>query len=202
MKPDGGSNRIGRRGPIIVGRHGRPALDRTAGPKLGWQDYVAWWDAYEAGGLAGGQSAPRDLVALVADADVLLTSGRRRAHETINEAAQGRIAEALSLYNEAPLPPPRFKRAKFLPKTWNVLARIAWLMGHSLGDETVGEARARAGVAARALHDASVEGKVYLAAHGWFNRMIRKELRKLGWRCRYNGGDKYWAWRIYEFPGD
>ena len=101
-----------------------------------------------------------------------------------------------------PLPPPRFKRLRFLPKTWNVLARAAWMNGHTLGGETVTESRARAKVAAEALHHAAQEGKVFLAAHGWFNRMIRKELRRLGWRCRHNGGDKYWAWRAYEFAGE
>ncbi|MEM9285861.1 MAG: hypothetical protein AAGA39_08255, partial [Pseudomonadota bacterium] len=34
------------------------------------------------------------------------------------------------------------------------------------------------------------------AAHGWFNRMLRRPLRKLGWVCVYDGGDKYWSYRV------
>ena len=51
----------GTRGPIIIARHGRPALDRTKGPKLDWKAYVDWWAAYEAGGLEEGQEAPQAL---------------------------------------------------------------------------------------------------------------------------------------------
>lgn len=201
MGADSGHLSGTRRGPIIVSRHGKPALDRTKGPRLDWQAYVDWWAAYEAGGLEAGQDAPAALKELVADADILFTSGRRRARETMASAAAGREAEALDIFNEAPLPPPRLRRARFLPKTWNVLARIAWLFGHQLGeDENVNASRARAKDAASALHIAATEGKVFLAAHGWFNRMIRKELIQLGWRCTYNGGDQYWSWRIYEFP--
>ncbi|MEM7663054.1 MAG: histidine phosphatase family protein [Pseudomonadota bacterium] len=189
------------RGPIIIARHGRPALDRTKGPRLNWKAYVDWWAAYEVGGLAEGQEAPEGLRAVVADADIFLTSARQRAQETMALAAPGQTAQPDAIFNEAPLPPPRFKRARYLPKTWNVIARIAWLFGHSLDGESVSASRARAREAAVQLHEAAMDGKVFLAAHGWFNRMIRKELRRLGWRCSYNGGDKYWAWRRYDFRG-
>ena len=61
------------------------------------------------------------------------------------------------------------------------------------------QARLRAMEAAQKLHEASEAGKVYLAAHGWFNRMLRPELKKLGWRCVRDGGDSYWSFRIYEY---
>lgn len=190
------------RGPIIIARHGRPALDRTKGPRIGWQAYVDWWSAYETGGLEAGQAAPAELRAMVKDAETLFTSGRLRAQQTMEAAAPGRSATIDDLFNEAPLPPPRIGMARLLPKTWNVIARIAWLTGHALGDdETVSQSWDRASRAAGVLHEASAKGKVFLAAHGWFNRMIRKELRRLGWTCKYNGGDQYWSWRVYEYPG-
>lgn len=191
-----------RRGPIIIARHGRPALDRTKGPRLSWQEYIDWWAAYEVGGLQEGQVAPEKLKAIVEGTDVYLTSSRLRAHQTMASAAPGANPRKLSLFDEAPLPPPRLNWLKMLPKRWNVLARIVWMLGHSLDGESVYEARQRAKEAAKVLHEASSDGKVFLAAHGWFNRMIRKELRKLGWRCLYNGGDKYWAWRHYQYVGD
>ena len=190
----------GRRGAIIISRHGRPALDRNKGPRLGWQAYIDWWAAYEAGGLEDGQAAPDGLKAAVADADIYLTSSRRRAHETMAKAAPGKPSREMELFNEAPLPPPRLDWLKMLPKRWNVLARIVWLFGHSLDGESVSEARARARQAALVLQEEAQNGKVFLAAHGWFNRMIRKELKKLGWHCKRDGGDKYWSWRHYEYP--
>ena len=185
-----------------MSRHGRPALDRTKGPRLSWESYIDWWAAYEAGGLQEGQKAPEKLKKVVADADIYLTSSRLRAHQTMASAAPGKTARQMAIFDEAPLPPPRLNWLKMLPKRWNVLSRIVWLHGHSLDGESVHEARARAKEAALVLHEQAQQGKVFLAAHGWFNRMIRKELKKLGWRCTHNGGDKYWAWRSYEFSGD
>ncbi|MFN3313950.1 MAG: histidine phosphatase family protein, partial [Hyphomonas sp.] len=71
----------------------------------------------------------------------------------------------------------------------------------ALDGESIAEARLRANAAARHLHEASEGGKVYLAAHGWFNRMLRPELRRLGWVCVHDGGDQYWSYRVYEYRG-
>lgn len=186
------------RGPIIISRHGRPKLDRNEGPKLTWEEYVDWWAAYEIGGLADGQEPPEKLVKLVADAKLVLTSERLRAQQTAAKAAPHMTAIQFDLFNEAPLPPPRWK-IRFLPRTWNFFARTAWMMGHSLGGETNKQAWVRAENATNALHEHAKVGKVYLAAHGWFNRMLRKELRKKGWRCIHDGGNAYWSYRIYEW---
>ena len=189
------------RGPIIVSRHGRPALNRSAGPKLNWKEYRDWWDRYEAGSLAEDQSPPQKLKDAVAEIDLVLSSVRPRAIETANWATEGRDPQPNAVFNEAPLPPPRFKTRRYLPKTWNILARTAWLRGHKLDGESVHEARERAKQAAQVLHEKADGQSVYLAAHGWFNRMLRRPLRKLGWVCVYDGGDKYWSYRVYEYRG-
>ncbi|MEM9179463.1 MAG: histidine phosphatase family protein [Pseudomonadota bacterium] len=189
------------RGPIIISRHGRPALDRTAGPKLTWQEYRDWWERYESGSLAEDQMVPDRLKSVVKDVDLVFSSERPRAKETAKWATDGRTPAPNAIFNEAPLPPPRFKTRKYLPKTWNVLARTFWLRGHALDGECVKGARARAIEAAQHLHDAADGKSVYLAAHGWFNRMLRRPLRKLGWVCVYDGGDKYWSYRVYEYRG-
>ena len=189
------------RGPIIISRHGRPALNRDIGPKLAWNDYVDWWAKYEAGPLEDGQAPPDRLMQIVKDADVVFASSRLRAQQTAAMALPHKPAGHDPVFNEAPLPPPKLKGFKALPKTWNVLARTAWLAGHHLGDETSAEARLRARIAALRLHEASAQGKVYLAAHGWFNRMLRPELRRLGWECVEDGGDRYWSYRVYEYRG-
>lgn len=189
------------RGPIIVSRHGRPALDRSAGPKLTWQEYRDWWERYEAGSLAKDQAPPEKLKSAVAEMDLVLSSVRPRAIETAEWATDGRKPEPNAVFNEAPLPPPRFKSKTYLPKTWNILARGFWLRGHKLDGEGVHEARERATSAANVLHEAANGKSVYLAAHGWFNRMLRRPLKRLGWVCIYDGGDKYWSYRVYEYRG-
>jgi broad specificity phosphatase PhoE len=188
-----------KRGPIIISRHGRPALDRTAGPRLNWKEYRDWWERYEIGPLADDQDAPDALKQVVADADIVFASARLRAQQTAAKAAPHLQALYDPVFNEAPLPPPLLPGVRYLPKTWNVLARAVWLNGHALDGESVKEARLRAASAAAKLDEASGEGKVYLAAHGWFNRMIRPEMKKLGWKCAFDGGDAYWSFRVYEF---
>lgn len=189
------------RGPIIVSRHGRPVLDRSAGPRLTWQEYRNWWERYEASSLAEDQAPPEGLKATIKDVDVVLSSIRPRAVETAMWATDGREPEQHPMFNEAPLPPPRLKGRTYLPKTWNILARTVWLRGHSLDMESVSEARLRARAAAERLHETAEGKSVYLAAHGWFNRMLRKPLKQLGWVCVRDGGDKYWSYRIYEYRG-
>ena len=139
------------RGPIIISRHGRPALNRDAGPKLAWNDYVDWWAKYEAGPLEDGQAPPDRLMQIVKDADVVFASSRLRAQQTAAMALPHKPAGHDPVFNEAPLPPPKLNGFKALPKTWNVLARTAWLAGHHLGDETsVGGPPARANCCAAA----------------------------------------------------
>ena len=189
------------RGRIVIARHGRPALDRTAGPPLTWQEYVRWWEDYEASELAPGQEVPTALIEAVADVDLVLSSTRLRAIETAQRATSGREPEQNPIFNEAPLPPPRLKNRAYLPKTWEVFARIMWLAGHTLGGESVQQARQRARDAAATLHETSKGKTVYLAAHGWFNRMIRRPLQKHGWVCVRDGADGYWSYRVYEYRG-
>src|SRR3990167_3087864 len=141
------------RGPIVISRHGRPALDRRAGPRLAWRDYVSWWDRYEAGPLADGQAAPQALKDLVRDADIVFASGRLRAQQAAALALPHSPASHDPVFNEAPLPPPKLSRVKVLPKTWNVLARGAWLAGHSMDGESSREAQLRAKIAALRLHE-------------------------------------------------
>ena len=69
---------------------------------------------------------------------------------------------------------------------------------HADGDEHISETRIRADKAAEKLIAASGDHDVVLAAHGWFNRMLRPALKKRGWVCRRDGGDSYWSFRVYE----
>ena len=49
-------------GRIIIVRHGKPNLDRDAGPRLNWREYRDWWAAYETAPLDEGQEPPRKLL--------------------------------------------------------------------------------------------------------------------------------------------
>lgn len=188
-----------RAGRIIVVRHGKPALNREAGPRLHWRDYSEWWAKYEAGSLEAGQVAPADLKKHAAGDPIFFSSMRPRSMETAKLIAGARDVQHDAVFNEAPLPPPRWDSRRYLPKTWNKLARLAWMMGHHGGEEPLAETHRRAARAADVLAQAASGGRdVVLAAHGWFNRMLRPHLKRRGWRCIRDGGDAYWSYRIYE----
>ncbi|MBI1339203.1 histidine phosphatase family protein [bacterium] len=186
-------------GRIIIVRHGRPALNRDAGPRLDWRGYREWWSAYEEGSLAPGQSPPQSLLDAAANATVILSSARPRAIETARAIAGDRTVEPDPAFNEAALPPPHLPSGfRRLPRTWNKFARLAWMFGHADGEEPKQQAHVRAAAAACTLAArAKSEGDVVLAAHGWFNRMLRPYLQRLGWVCVHDGGDGYWSYRIY-----
>ncbi len=183
---------------IIVVRHGRPRLDRDAGPRINWRQYQSWWATYEETGLADGQTPPLNLLEAAQSAPVVLSSTRLRARETAAKIAAGRPILEDPIYVEAPLPPPPLPWVRFLPRTWNKLARLAWMIGHAPNVESLAQAEARAAQAAATLDERANAGEVVvLCAHGWFNRMLRPHLRARGWKCVIDGGDRYWSFRVY-----
>jgi broad specificity phosphatase PhoE len=80
-----------------------------------------------------------------------------------------------------------------------VWARTAWYLGRHAGSESRQAAELRAEAAAATLTARALRGENVLAfGHGWFNRMIRPVLKAQGWKCVYDGGDRYWSFRRYE----
>jgi broad specificity phosphatase PhoE len=200
VKPTDPAARAGRPGRIIVVRHGRPQVIPKEGPPMGWRDYKDWWDRYELSSLKEGQCPPEALLKEIDEAAIIISSARPRAIQTAGHLGRGREIKSDAMFNEAPLPPPRI-RGHMRPKNWNKIARLLWMFGHSGGQEPVGEARRRAARAAGELVKMAEESNgrdVVLAAHGWFNRMLRPHIKRRGFACVHNGGDKYWSYRIYQ----
>jgi broad specificity phosphatase PhoE len=183
-------------GYITIARHGEPDADRRE--LLTWRDYERWWANYDLAGLKPGQTAPDCLRAQAREAKTVFASTLPRAIETARAATGGDEFITDPVFVEAPLPPPGLP-GRFRSKTWGVYARCAWWLGMARDKETRPEAEARAALAAEQLVRAAQEGSVALFAHGWFNRMLRPELKSRGWVCVRDGGDDYWSWRRYEF---
>ena len=183
---------------IALARHGEPALSRKV--KLTSAGYRDWWAVYELGGIHDNQTPPDSLKALAAEAGAIFASTRRRAQETARAVVADRSFESDVLFIEAPLPPPPLPSfIRFSPPIWGFIARTAWWLGYSEGDETRPQAEARAERAADKLIAAcEAGGPVLLLAHGYFNHMIGTALKKRGWALVENHGFKYWAVRRFE----
>lgn len=186
-------------GYITIARHGEPDADRRV--LLSWRDYERWWDDYDEAGLKPGQAAPEALKLQAAEAKTIIASTLPRAMETAKAAADGREIVFDPDFVEAPLPPPNLP-GRYRSKTWGVFARSSWWLGHSRGKESRHDAEQRAELAAKKLVEAAQAGPVVCFAHGWFNRMLRPELKRAGYRCVIDGGDWYWSWRRYEYRGE
>jgi broad specificity phosphatase PhoE len=180
-------------------RHGEPALSRKV--LLSSDQYRDWWGRYELGGLLPGQIPPSSLLTRGETADIVLTSGRRRAVETTQALLGNRNFEVDALFIEAPLPPPRLPGfLKLSPRIWGFVARFCWwFFNQHQGEESRAQAEIRAGLAADRVMELSAGGKpVMVVAHGFFNTMVGRELQARGWKCSLDQGYQYWCVRQFE----
>jgi broad specificity phosphatase PhoE len=183
----------------LLARHGEPALSRRV--KLDSAGYRRWWASYEEGGLLHGQTPPVDLVEAARRAGVVFSSVRRRSLETAHAVIGPEGFRSDPVFVEAPLPPPPWpKFVRLSPRSWGVIARFWWWwFNHHDGQESRAQATERARQAALRLIEAAESGKdVVVLAHGFFNAMIGRELRCLGWRRVSTQGYRYWCAQRFE----
>jgi broad specificity phosphatase PhoE len=185
----------------MLARHGEPALSRKI--RLNAEGYRDWWGRYEVGGIREGQIPPGSLLEMARQADVIFASTRRRAIETAEAVLQGKHFVRDSLFIEAPLPPPPLPAfIRLNPKIWGFLSRFCWwFFGHHAGEESRVQAEARAREVAARLVAAAEQGQnVLVLAHGFFNTMIGRELKRIGWKNAEGRGYKYWSTRRFVRP--
>lgn len=194
---------MNRPGAIILARHGEPALSRKV--LLSAAEYRDFWASYEIGGILPGQTPPERLRAFVADAGAVVSSTRLRAIESARTLVGDRDFDHHEALIEAPLPPPHFPRwLKLSPRYWGFIARVWWwFLNHHEDEESRAEAEARADQAATLLIGLAQGGEnVVVFAHGFFNHLIGRSLRRLGWKLVESEGYKYWSMRRFERPLD
>ena len=182
-----------------MARHGEPALSRKV--RITAAEYREFWALYEIGGILPGQTPPDRLRAFVAECGALVSSTRLRAIESARALVGERAFDTHDMLIEAPLPPPNIPGwIKLSPRIWGFLARVWWwYLNHHEGQETRAEAEARADKAAALLIGLAAGGEnVVVLAHGFFNHLIGRSLRKLGWKLVESEGYRYWSMRRFE----
>jgi hypothetical protein len=191
--------RADRPGAIVLARHGEPALSRKV--KLSAQQYREFWASYEVLGILPGQTPPAALSAFVDACGILVASTRRRSVESAQLLAPGRDFSRYDVLVEAPLPPPPWPAwIRLSPRIWGFLARFWWwFFNHHEGQETRAQAERRAEAAADMLERLAADGQdTVVLAHGFFNAMIGRALKRRGWRRTAGEGYKYWSTRRFE----
>ena len=185
---------------IILIRHGQPAI--ALRPRTGHRGFADYIDAYEAAGLDPASLPPQELRDLVKELDQILTSGMPRAHQSAQALAPHAELIADPLFAEAPLASPRIPLLKMRVPKWAVVARILWHAGHHPEIENYRKARHRAAQAADVLiGKIRGGGAVALVAHGYFNAMIGRQLRRRGFLRTGSHRVRYWNAVIYQWHG-
>jgi broad specificity phosphatase PhoE len=180
-------------------RHGQPGIDLA--PRTSHHGFSAYIDAYEAAGLDPSSLPPRELADLVAELDTVFASNRARSRQSAQALAPKAALVMDPLFAEAPLAAPRIPLLKMSVPKWAVVSRILWHAGYHPGIENYRKARHRAARAADILAArARQEGAAVLVAHGYFNWMIGRQLRKRGFIRTGSHQARYWNAVIYQGP--
>jgi broad specificity phosphatase PhoE len=182
---------------IVLVRHGRPAIETN--PRTcheGFKDYI---DAYEAAGLDPSSAPPEELQDLAREFEAVFTSGKKRSQDSAKALAPNAELIADPLFEEAPLASPKIPLLRMKVPKWAVVARILWHAGYHPEIENYRRAKNRASRAADILIEkARADGGAALVAHGYFNLMIGRELRRRGFRKSGSHRAKFWNAVIYD----
>jgi len=184
---------------IVLIRHGRPAI--ATNPRTSHHGFRSYIDDYEAAGLDPASAPPEELQDLVKELSAIHTSDRPRSTGSAKALAPNAELIADPLFAEAPLASPRIPLLRLKVPAWAVMARILWHAGYHPEIEDYRKAKHRAAEAADILMTrAGEEGATALVAHGYFNLMIGRELRRRGFRRTGSHRVTYWNAVIYELP--
>ncbi|HUO93776.1 MAG TPA: histidine phosphatase family protein [Rhizomicrobium sp.] len=181
---------------IILIRHGRPAIPTN--PRTSHREFRTYIDAYEDAGLDPESIPPEELQDLLAELDAVFTSERKRSVDSARALAPHAELIADPLFAEAPLASPPIPLLKMKVPKWAVVARILWHAGYHPEIENYRRAKHRAVRAADILMSrARKDGAAALVAHGYFNYIIGRELRRRGFRKSGSHRAQFWNSVVY-----
>ena len=181
---------------VILIRHGQP--DIPVAPRASHREFRSYIDAYEESGLDPESAPPEELQDLVGELNAVFTSGRKRADDSARVLAPNAELIADPLFVEAPLAAPRIPLLKMRVPKWAVVARVFWHAGYHPEIENYRRARHRAKQAAEILiARARDDGAAALVAHGYFNFLIGRELRRRGFIKSGSHRARFWNAVIY-----
>lgn len=182
---------------VILIRHGQPRI--ALAPRTSHMDFASYIDDYEEAGLDPASLPPEELRDLVRELRTVFTSGRPRSHQSAQALAPHAELIADPLFSEAPLASPPIPLLRMTVAKWAVVSRILWHAGFHPGIENPRDAARRAVRGADILMArARADGAAALVAHGYFNWMIGRILRKRGFSRTGIHQARYWNAVIYQ----
>ena len=182
---------------ISLIRHGKSRL--TDNERITYLTFKKWIEKYDNHGVFEESAYPSATLEKVKASNIMITSDLKRAIESAKCLNPESKVVSDPLFREIALPSmsSKFSTIKLKPNTWAILLRVLWLSGYSVECESITQTKLRARAAARQLIDYAGEyHSVVLVGHGFFNRLIAKELQKKSWRGK-GGSTKHWNCRTF-----
>ena len=181
---------------ISLIRHGRSTC--TENTRMSSENFKEWVRKYDESGVFEEDSYPVKSIEKITAANILVTSDLNRSVASMRLLKPNGSAHSNAIFRETELPIPLTKVVKLKATTWALILRCLWFLGYSRDCESVGAAKKRAKVAAELLGgDAKKHTSVVLVGHGFFNRFIAQELRKMGWKGKKQPSSKHWYCTTY-----
>jgi broad specificity phosphatase PhoE len=175
-------------------RHGRPDIDRKE--RITAAEFHPWMERYDRSGVT--DRPPQAAVSRSLQCHHIVCSDLLRSLQSADLlGVEADLVEPL--FREAELPSFPFGGLKVAAGNFSMLARVAWLCGHSSDCEAYGAARCRAEEGAdRLIELALSHQQVLLVGHGMMNWLIGRVLKKQHWRSlRSARANQYWGLSSY-----
>ncbi|MEK5215856.1 histidine phosphatase family protein [Psychrobacillus sp. FSL H8-0487] len=183
---------------ISLIRHGKSQW--TENDRITFAEFKNWVEKYDFNGVIEESTFPQITIEKVAVAKVVVTSDLKRSIDSaclLNPASKT-ISDPLFRETELPAHPTILFNLKLKPNNWAVILRILWFCGYSKECESYSKAKLRATMASQQLINyANEHESIVLVGHGFFNILIAKELRKMGWKGTRTTGVKNWNCTTY-----
>lgn len=185
---------------ISLIRHGKSQLMEN--DKITLAEFKKWIEKYDCNGVFEESTYPEMTIEKVATAKFVVTSDLERSiiSASLLNPKIKIISDPLFRETELPAHLPLLFTIKLKPNNWAVILRLLWLSGYSYKSESLLQAKLKAKKAShRLVGYANEHNSIVLVGHGFFNMLIAKELRKLGWKGRRKAGAKHWSCNTYFF---
>ena len=176
---------------ITLIRHAKVDIDNSK--KINSLLLKTWIDAYDTAPIHTESLPSKETVALVQNANVVLTSTLRRAIDSAKVLGV-EVDEKNELFNEADIPEVNMPYVKLKPKSWLVILRLMLLFGLGKKDASLKASKKQAMLAVEHLLSLSEEHEnIVLVGHGGMNWLIGKALVKKGWELEGKMSHENWG---------
>ena len=168
--------------------------------KITFAEFKNWVEKYDFNGVFEESTYPEVTIEKVATAELVVTSDLKRSivSASLLNPKVKTISDPLFRETELPANTAILFNIKLKPNYWAVLLRLLWFSGYSNKCESLSQAKLRAKKASQQLIGYANEHKsIVLVGHGFFNMLIAKEFKKMGWKGKRKAVAKHWNCTTY-----